>query len=172
MKEPKCKICGKTGHYQSFCFQKKKDPIPTYSTIKISTKPKQRVVIKAKSESERSKAIREADRLFSIFVRRKDSQAGIARCVTCGKLDHYKNMDAGHYISRRFMAVRYHPDNVHVQCRTCNRELGGNLEKYKAFMINKYGEAKTERLRILAQRGGKLSMTDLQAIQEKYRNFA
>ena len=33
------------------------------------------------------------DRLFSEYIRRRDADAGYCRCVTCGKLQHWREMD-------------------------------------------------------------------------------
>ena len=70
---------------------------------------------------------------FSLFVRLRDcveGTHGFARCISCGKAQHYKDMDAGHYISRRWKPTKYDERNVHAQCVHCNRDLSGNVEEY------------------------------------------
>ena len=173
MKEPHCTICGGK-HYQSFCFMKPKKPIANKTPIKrtrLQKTPKpqtKRLVLKPQSSTERAGLIRRADRLFSIFIRTRHAKNGLARCVTCGIIDNYKNMDAGHFIARRFMAVRYDPTNVHVQCQRCNRHLGGNLKNYEAYMIGKYGREYIEELRTKARVGGKLTISQLLDICQEY----
>ena len=150
MKDPKCKICGGP-HYKSFCFQLPKKPIATYKPLKRSTKPLTakkplnrskplKAVRKAQNGStDRQLAIRELDRVFSIYIRTRDSINGLARCVTCGAIDSWKSTHNGHYISRGKFALRWDEKNCNVQCETCNVTLGGNLKAYKRYMARKYG---------------------------------
>lgn len=86
------------------------------------------------------------DTLFSLYVRQRDSKDGVARCVTCGKYDHWKEMDAGHYISRQYLSVRYNEKNVHAQCKSCNRFHEGMKDAYALFLIKTYGKGILEEL--------------------------
>lgn len=150
MKEPKCKICGGP-HYKSFCFQLPKKPIATYKPLRRSTKPLRakkpidrskplKAVKKAQKRStDRQLAIRELDRVFSIYIRTRDSIDGLARCVTCNAIDSWKSMHNGHYISRGKFALRWDEKNCHVQCESCNVTLAGNLKAYKRYVARKYG---------------------------------
>ena len=45
----------------------------------------------------RSKLVKKLDTVFSQYIRLKDSKDGIGTCVTCGKQDHWKNLQAGHF---------------------------------------------------------------------------
>ena len=57
------------------------------------------------------------DRVFSWYVRLKDTDdAGNVSCITCGKVQHWLHVDAGHLISRKYMATRWLPVNVKPQC--------------------------------------------------------
>jgi len=60
------------------------------------------------------------DKVFSEYVRRRYAVNDIAECVTCGKKDHWKNLQAGHFISRKHYATRWNEENVQVQCVKCN----------------------------------------------------
>jgi len=92
--------------------------------------------IKGYSGISEAKADKREKRLwyyFSLFVRLRDcidNTQGFARCVSCGKAQHYKDMDAGHYISRRYKPTKYDERNVNAQCVHCNRDLSGNVEEY------------------------------------------
>lgn len=77
-----------------------------------------------------SKLKKEADRVFSIFIRQRDTQ-----CVTCGG----RNDHAGHYISRSWLNLRYDPQNVNAQCVRCNIFLKGNMDEYTLFLVRTYG---------------------------------
>ena len=76
-----------------------------------------------------SKLKKELDKWFSLFIRlRHASKDGIVECWTCSKTGHYKKMHAGHFMSRKHHATRWHEDNVQVQCVKCN--LFGQGEQY------------------------------------------
>lgn len=60
------------------------------------------------------------DRWFSLYIRLRDSDAnGFGRCISCGKLVHYKEADCGHFINRQHMNTRYDERNCNLQCRSC-----------------------------------------------------
>lgn len=146
-KIPKCKICGGP-HYKTFCFNA---PRKLFESSRTALKPKtitwtrkpqkplKRTQIASKSTNERKSLISKLDRIFSTYIRRKDSIGGRARCVTCGTVAHWKNMQNGHFISRRYMNLRWDEQNCHVQCKNCNENLHGNLAKYEQYIIQKYG---------------------------------
>lgn len=68
----------------------------------------------------RKTLITKLDKVFSEYIRRKDAKNDIATCVTCGKKDHWKNLQNGHFMSRKHYATRWDEDNVGVQCSACN----------------------------------------------------
>ena len=55
-------------------------------------------------------------------------------------------MQNGHYISRQHIKTRYDERNCHSQCFNCNIGLRGNLDRYKRFIIEKYGVKVLEEL--------------------------
>lgn len=65
---------------------------------------------------------------------------GYCTCVTCGKVDHWKSMDGGHFISRKYNATVLVEKNIHPQCKGCNRYMSGRYDDYALFMIDTYGE--------------------------------
>jgi len=68
----------------------------------------------------RKTIITKLDNIFSQYIRLRYSKNEISECVTCGKQDHWKKLQAGHFISRKHYATRYDEDNVQVQCSGCN----------------------------------------------------
>lgn len=96
---------------------------------------------------------KELDRLFSIWARTRDiDENGIATCVTCGRRDHWKNMDAGHYVPRQDMSTRWHEFNVWPQCRPDNAFRGGEPEKMAAYIDKRVGFGIAAFLRDLARK--------------------
>ena len=70
---------------------------------------------------------------------------GYARCCSCGKREHYKKMDGGHFVSRSHKATQLRRDNVHAQCKGCNIK-NGNQPGYSLFLNARYGEGKADEL--------------------------
>ena len=82
-----------------------------------------------------------ADLLFSLYIRLRDAdENGYVTCCTCGASHHYKDVDAGHFISRIHNTGRYNEKNVHPQCYHCNRFNGGRIAVYEEFLREKYGD--------------------------------
>ena len=68
----------------------------------------------------RKTLITKLDKVFSEYIRRRYAKNDIATCVTCGKKDHWKKLQAGHFMSRKHYATRWDEYNVEVQCSACN----------------------------------------------------
>jgi len=73
---------------------------------------------------------RELDKWFSQYIRLKhaDTTGGV-RCFTCSKLHHWKDIQNGHFQSRKFLATRFDEGNCRPQCVSCNIYNYG--EQYK-----------------------------------------
>lgn len=90
-----------------------------------------------------------ADKAMSQYIRQKYADAsGFVKCVSCGKLDHWKNMDCGHFIPKsRGASIRYLEENVHPECPGCNRFNEGHLIDYTRYMIDMYGNDMIDELK-------------------------
>ena len=78
-----------------------------------------------------SKLRKEVDKWFSLWVRISNSdEYGMCTCITCGTRKHWKEIQAGHFMSRRHMATRWHEDNVKPQCVKCNMYSQGEQFKF------------------------------------------
>src|ERR1700690_1094178 len=78
---------------------------------------------------------RKADKIFSDYIRHRDTH-----CYTCRKFLEYNQRQNGHYISRKYLALRYDPVNCHTQDVSCNIFLKGNLTLYALHLIEDYGQ--------------------------------
>lgn len=86
------------------------------------------------------KLIEKLDKFFSIYIRTKDAnEFGIVKCYTCGQYHHWKQVDAGHYISRRHYGTRWQEKNVKPQCKGCNIFNQGNASNFISHLIRDYG---------------------------------
>lgn len=129
---------------------KRKTPLMGYSTLKRSPfrtgdkEGKTFSTLKSKGLKRKQGDSLQAilDRIFSEYIRLLYADAeGNVQCVTCLVVRYWDDqMDAGHFIPRANMATRYDEGNVFVQCTDCNRFKGGNLEKFKQFLVKRFGE--------------------------------
>lgn len=124
---------------------------------------------KPKSKSSRSKKIDILDAVFSKFIRRRDCGFTTGRCISCGSIIQFNGCDAGHYINRQHMSVRYDENNVHAQCVKCNRFDEGNAQGYRRGLISKIGEKETDMLEIKKHNTCHLSEVELDLLIAVYK---
>ena len=99
-----------------------------------------------------SKLKKELDKWFSLYIRIRYSENGLSQCFTCGKVDHYKKLQCGHFQSRRHHATRWNEYNCQVQCVRCNMFSGsGEQWKFGMNLNSKYGENTSYDLEQLAR---------------------
>ena len=106
----------------------------------------------------RKTLVTKLDAVFSEYIRRRYAKNDIAQCVTCGKKDHWKNLQAGHFISRKHYATRWNEENVQVQCVGCNVYRYGEQYLFGVYL----GEEKSQELLQLSREVVKFSNTDLE----------
>ena len=112
-----------------------------------------------------------ADKYFSKYIRLRDANdQGLVRCCTSGKWIHWKQSDAGHYISRRFEATRYDERNCHAQSRQENRFYNGNQLQHQKYIEERYGEGTAEELFIKSRMKCIRKKHDYEYIAETYYN--
>jgi hypothetical protein len=119
--------------------------------------------------------INKADRWFSIFIRIRDSNhLGFGKCVTCGKLFHWKELQCGHYMKRARPLTRYHEKNCHSQCRNCNCFKEGEQGKHGLAIDSKYGANTAQMLADLHDLPGqkKYTKNEIDEIAKKYKKKA
>ena len=88
----------------------------------------------------RKTIITKLDNIFSQYIRLRYSKNEISECVTCGKQDHWKKQQAGHFISRKHYATRWDEDNVQVQCSGCNVFRYGEQYLFSKYLGNDLSE--------------------------------
>jgi hypothetical protein len=119
----------------------------------------------------KSTAKASAWRYCSQYIRRKAADgSGMVKCVTCGDFHHWKEMDAGHFISKaRGSSIYFVEENIHPQCVRCNRFLEGNKHLFTLYMLDMYGREKIEELEQLARRTESWRLSDYEEIEDYYR---
>lgn len=160
---------------------KTNEPLKAKSTLKSSTTTKRK-----KGADDLKTWIAKVDKVFSLYIRLRDSREfhfQRARCISCGKVKPFSMMDAGHYVSRNCMALRYNPSNVNAECESCNRYHSDHLIGYRRRLVIKLGteavkgsavaEGVTpeQRLKLIQKVGEKIVM-QLEATKYSYRKWS
>lgn len=111
------------------------------------------------------------DKVFSQYIRLKDAdEGGTTQCVTCGKLEYWKDLDCGHYIKRQHRSTRWEVTNCGPQCSRCNRYMGGNMDEFADYIYRNYGGEEMRRLMQLKHQARKFTRTDLEEMIETYQS--
>jgi hypothetical protein len=88
-------------------------------------------------------------KIFSEYIRRRDANTeGMVKCYTCPAVKHWKECDAGHFVSRNAKAIKFDEKNVQVQCKACNGFYGGMSYKFGLNLDRDYGEGTAEKLEL------------------------
>lgn len=83
---------------------------------------KNKTTKRKRGSDERKTWIDKLDRVFSIYIRLRDSKEfgfRAARCISCGEVKPFDMFDCGHFVSRNAMAIRWDEDNCHAECSHC-----------------------------------------------------
>lgn len=97
-------------------------------TAKVEVKSKAKTISQLKKK---------AWALFSQYIRLKYAdKTGKCKCVTCGKVDDYKKMHAGHAIAGRGGVVLFNEKIVRPQCVGCNIYAGGRYDRFFAYLYD------------------------------------
>lgn len=110
------------------------------------------------------------DTVFSQYIRRKDAIDEIATCVTCGKKDHWKKLQNGHFMSRRHYSTRWDENNVGVQCYSCNITNQGMQYAFSKY-LTKFDNNLPDNLLIKSKQIVKFADVDLVEMIDKYTSL-
>ena len=99
---------------------------------------------------------------------------GFVECYTCGKVAHWKTVDAGHFQSRAKFSTRWMCDpeegmvNVAPQCKSCNGFRSGEQFKFARRLDAEFGEGTAETIEQMSNQTRKYSAEELEALIEVY----
>lgn len=139
-----------------FPFYSKYKKKKTSDTPKVRKKSKPNLVAKL-------------DKVFALYIRLRDVMpSGYGRCISCGKIKPFAELDCGHFHGRTHMSTRFDEDNCHAECRGCNRASSDHLIGYQENLIKKIGIARYDTLKLKAK-----SVTHWQdfELEEKIRHY-
>ena len=137
--------------------KKKKDkPLPLFDKVGVKVQKK-------------IDYLKKLDKVFSEYIRLRDSIGGYFRCISCGKIKPYNQADCGHYHSRRHMATRFDEDNCNAECSYCNRFVADHLIGYRRNLIDKIGKDKFDMLEYKASQTKKWTDVELKYLIDLYK---
>lgn len=109
-------------------------------------------------------------KLFSLWIRKSNAdEGGTCECYTCGRLAHFSEMHAGHFVSGRTNAVLFDERIVKPQCPRCNIFLGGNYSAYTLRMLDEHGRDSVDGYLALKHQTLKFTRSDLEEKIEMYK---
>lgn len=98
----------------------------------------------------RSKLVKKLDTVFSQYIRLSNADNnGYCTCVTCNKTFFYKEIQAGHFMSRKHYSIRWDERNVKPQCKSCNVFKWGEQYRYSLYLGDKLSKQLLEESRII-----------------------
>ncbi len=118
-----------------------------------------------------SKLKKELDKWFSLYIRLRDATAeGMVQCFTSNRVYHYKQIHAGHFMSRRCLSTRWCEINVQPQSVADNLFAQGQQYRFGLNIDAKYGEGTAEELQFKARQTIKLSRIDYEEKISYYKS--
>ena len=118
----------------------------------------------------RKSLVKKLDTVFSLYIRLRYAKNEIAECYTCGKKDHYKKLQCGHFMSRKHYATRWDEENCQVQCYSCNVMRYGEQYKFGLRLAKEKGRAFPEELLQKTRATIKLTNNDLLDMIAYFKN--
>ena len=115
----------------------------------------------------RKALVKELDRVFSLMVRYSNSKNGYCQCITCGRKYPIKQIQCGHFMSRKNYSTRWELENVAPQCYSCNVMQQGRQYEF----AKQIGEKKAQKMLQLSKQIVKFSNQDLLDKIAKYKKI-
>lgn len=95
--------------------------------------------------------VKKLDKVFALYIRLRDVMpSGYGKCISCGRIFPFSELDCGHFHGRTHMATRFDEDNCHIECKGCNRFSADHLIRYRDNLVAKIGMSRYDRLGLLA----------------------
>lgn len=165
MKPKPCKHCQSELHTSLKCFNAPRKPVKRPvggSKVKKIKTPKKKTM-------SRSQLVKRLDSVYSQYIRLKNADSdGYCICVTSGKRIYWKEIQNGHFYSRKYLPTRWDDTNCHPQSVADNIFLRGNYINYTRYMIDRYGRDYVDELERKAKSGAKISTPELREKLEYY----
>ena len=117
----------------------------------------------------RKTLVTKADKVFSEYIRRRyTNDNGLTECYTCGKKEHWKELQCGHFMSRKHYSTRWSETNCQVQCAGCNVFRYGEQYKFGRNLDIEFGNGTADELHQLSRQIVKYDNQDLMEMIKHY----
>jgi len=130
-----------------------------------------KTIPKSKKKPSRSKLVKKLDAVFSQYIRLKDSVGGYATCFTCGKKDHWKKLQNGHFQSRKHYATRWDEQNCQVQCAGCNVFRYGEQFLFAKYLDERFYAGLSDELYFKSKQIVKFTNSEIEDMILKYKKL-
>ena len=117
-----------------------------------------------------SKAKANAWKVFSKYIRLRDTNNLGTGCYTCGAYYSIDRMQAGNFISGRHPTYLFDERQVHAQCKTCNIFKHGATLDYEEHLIKDYGKEAVEEMKAHRKDLKQFKVFELLEIEQKYKS--
>lgn len=190
-----CK-CGKCGRmptigcqgYHHDCNAEKKqeliDRVKKRNALKRDSGSIRKLIKPDKRIESKSELLQRADKLFSQYIRNRDSDKnGNVACVCCGKIYNVSDKDKEgnliiqnlHFIDRDVYSLRFSEDNCKSGCTWCNFDMfknkkGTAWKQYRDYLVATFGENEVAEMELQHRKINKLELTELKNIIKHYSN--
>ncbi len=119
----------------------------------------------------RKTLIKKLDTYFSQYIRWSHADSrGHVKCVKCSTVKHVKEMQNGHFMSRRHYSTRWLFANCGPQCYSCNIGNQGRQYEYSKYIDHIYGKGTAQ---LIADRSNTIKRytdEELKTLAEYYKN--
>lgn len=106
-----------------------------------------------------------ADKVFSEYIRKRDK--GV--CYTCGTKRPWKEMQAGHFVSRSHNSLRFSEINVRCQDAACNIFKYGNMPIFAQKLLAELGEKGFNDLIAEGKKSKQFTHQELDQLIDRYK---
>ena len=125
-----------------------------------------------KKKTRKPDLVKKLDKIFSEYIRLRDSKIygfRYFKCISCGKIKPYDQMDCGHFHSRTHMSTRFDPQNCNGECKACNRFSSDHLLGYQKHLIQKIGQRNYDLLNVRAHEKKQWHPFELEQLIKYYK---
>lgn len=137
----------------SYSSLKRKTPLRSRGKLSrkqpLERKPQseRRSTERAPRKSGKSSLETHLDIVFSIFIRLRDAMdGGMTRCISCGRVLPFSQMQCGHFFSRSNLSTRWDELNCNAECARCNCFDDKHLVGYERNLVAKIGQGRFDEL--------------------------
>ena len=124
-----------------------------------------------KKRIKRKTLVSNLDKYFSRFVRWSNADSdGNVKCATCETIKHVKEMQNGHFQSRRHYSCRWLIKNTAPQCYACNIGNQGAQFQMSKYLDKKYGPGTAQHIQDRSKLSRKYTDAELKILAQYYKD--